>query len=90
MALTATVLLSYYLHLQDLAVLLLSLGLLAGERNRNLTVAAWLLYIAPAFVVMIGHDFIFLMSLPLILLLLGIMQRAGSGSTERTPTTASA
>jgi hypothetical protein len=89
-ALTATVLLSYYLHLQDLAVLLLSLGLLAAERNRNLTVAAWLLYIAPAFVVMIGHNFIFLLSLPLILLLLGIMQRAGFGSTERTPTTASA
>jgi hypothetical protein len=39
---------------------------------------------------MIGHNFIFLLSLPLILLLLGIMQRAGFGSTERTPTTASA
>jgi hypothetical protein len=83
MALTAALLLSYYLHVQDLAVLLLPLGLMAGERHRIFTVASQLLYIAPIFVVMIGHVFIFLLSLLVILLLFGIIQRAGSRSSMK-------
>jgi hypothetical protein len=69
-ALTAALLLSYYLHLQDLALLLVPLSFLAGHRNRRFAVASWLVYIAPPFVVMLGHDFIFLLSLPVLFLLL--------------------
>jgi hypothetical protein len=81
-ALTAALVLSYYLHMQDLTVLLLPLGLMAGNRNRNFALATWLLYIAPPFVVMLGHNLIFLLSLPLILLLLGTMQVAGNNSAH--------
>jgi hypothetical protein len=82
-AVTAALLLSYYLHLQDLAVLLLPLGLMAKDKNRNFTAATWLLYIAPPFVVMISHSLIFLLSLPVILLLIAIVQRAGTSYSER-------
>jgi glycosyl transferase family 87 len=89
-ALTAALLLSYYLHLQDLALLLLPLGFLAGPRNRNFAVASWLLYIAPPLVVMLGHGLIFLLSLPVLFLLLAATARAGSGPSLRARATASA
>lgn len=89
MALTAALLVSYYLHLQDLVVLVLPFGLLALERSRNFKVATWLLYIAPPFVVMAGHGFLFLLSLPLILLLFGIIQRGDSDSKQCTQLPAS-
>jgi len=91
MALTASLLLSYYLHLQDLAVLLLPLSFLAGYRSQNFAVASWLLYVAPPFVVMLGHSLIFLLSVPLIFLLLAAFQRGDApGSPRRRPTVSGA
>jgi hypothetical protein len=88
-ALTAALLLSYYLHLQDLALLLLPLGFMAGRERQNFTVASRLLYIAPPFVVMLGHDLIFLLSVPL-LFLLAATGPADSGPSLRARATASA
>src|SRR5215813_5255640 len=82
-ALTAALLVSYYLHLQDLALLLLPLGFLAGQRSRNFAVASWLLYIAPPLLVMLGHGLIFLLSLPVLFLLLAATVRADSGPIVR-------
>jgi len=89
-ALTAALLLSYYLHLQDFALLLLPLGFLAGQRKRNLALASWLLYIAPPLVVMLGHGLIFLLSLPVLFLLLVASGPADCGPGLRARSTASA
>jgi len=88
-AVTAALLLSYYLHLQDLTLLLLPLGFLAGQRKRNLAVASWLLYIAPPLVVMLGHGLIFLLSLPVLFLLLAASAPAGCGPGLHARSTAS-
>jgi hypothetical protein len=85
-AVTGAVLLSYYIHLQDLTVLLLPLGLMANVKNLNLTRANWLLYVAPPLVVMLGHSFLSLLSLPLMIFLYGIAQSANSDVTATAST----
>jgi len=70
--------------------LLLPLGFLAGQRKRNLALASWLLYIAPPLVVMLGHGLIFLLSLPVLFLLLVASGPADCGPGLRARSTASA
>lgn len=73
-AIAGALVLSYYLHLQDFSVLLLPLAVLATSETANVQTAIWLLFIAPPLVVLIGHNGMFLLSLPLALLLYGLGQ----------------
>jgi len=78
LAATGALLLSYYVHLQDLTVLLLPLGLMADVKNLNLTRANWLLYIAPPLLVILGHSLLSLLSLSLMIFLYGVVQATNS------------
>jgi Glycosyltransferase family 87 len=78
LAATGALLLSYYIHLQDLTVLLLPLGLMADVKNLNLTRANWLLYLAPPLLVILGHSLLSLLSLSLMIFLYGIAQATNS------------
>jgi len=80
LAVTGAILLSYYLHIQDLSVLLLPLGLTSGFPNSTLRRALWLFYVAPPLLVMIGRNTIFLLALPVIALLYGILQVVSTSS----------
>ena len=70
------VLLSYHLNVSDLTVMLLPLGILAGEDNVNLSRATWLFYCASPLLFIVGVNTLFLLSLPLMMFLLGITQVA--------------
>ena len=74
LALTAAILLSYHLNLQDLTVLLLPFGLVAGEMNRNISRAIWLFYLAPPILFITSINTLFLLTLPLIVFLLGMLR----------------
>ena len=78
MAIVGALLLSYYLHLQDLTLLLLPLALVSASKNAHVQRAIWLLFIAPPLAVLAGHSAIFLLSLLLALLLYGLGQMAMS------------
>jgi hypothetical protein len=73
-AVASAILVSYYLHIQDLSLMLIPLGLMASSQNALISRAAILIYFAPPFLVMLGHDWLFLLSLPVIMFLYGIYE----------------
>jgi hypothetical protein len=76
-AVAGGLLLSYYLHLQDLTVMQLPLGLTASEKNSNVARASWLFYVAPPFAAILGHGAMCLLSLLFLLFLYGLAQMFG-------------
>jgi len=81
-ATSGALLLSYYLHLQDLAALLVPFGLFATTRNATVRKATWLFYAASPLVVMFGPGAIFLLSLLLMMFLYGLIQLAEFGGSS--------
>jgi hypothetical protein len=65
---------SYYLHIHDLSAMQIPLGLMAGTKNSYICRSALLFYLAPQFVVLFAHNFIYLLALPVALFLYGVSQ----------------
>jgi hypothetical protein len=68
------VLVSYYLHIHDLTVMQVPLGLMAGTRNSYISKSTILFYLAPQFVVLFAHNFQYLLGLPVLVFLYGVFQ----------------
>lgn len=68
------VLVSYYLHIHDLTVLQVPLGLMAGTKNSYISKSTILFYLAPQFVVLFAHNFQYLLGLPVLVFLYGVFQ----------------
>jgi hypothetical protein len=87
LSVTCAVLLSYSLHIEDLAVMLLPFGLLPGFRSAVLSRSMLLAYFALPFLLIMGPTTLVLASLPLLLFAYGAATtgdgsdsgRAGSG-----------
>jgi hypothetical protein len=74
LATACAVLVSYYLHIHDLTVMQLPLGLMAGSKNSYLSKSTLLFYLAPQFVLLFAHNFQYLLALPVMMFLYGISQ----------------
>jgi Glycosyltransferase family 87 len=83
LATACAVLVSYYLHIHDLTVMQIPLGLMAGSKNSYLSKSTLLFYLAPQFVVLFAHNFQFLLALPTIIFLLGIFQMCRLAAPRR-------
>ncbi len=71
---TCAVLVSYYLHIHDLTVMQVPLGLLAGTKNSYISRSTILFYLAPQFVVLFAHNLQYLLALPVLMFLYGVLQ----------------
>jgi hypothetical protein len=74
LATAGAVLVSYYLHIHDLTVMQIPLGLMSGTKNSYISKSTVLFYLAPPLVVMFAHDSQYLVALPLIMFLRGVSQ----------------
>ena len=68
------VLVSYYLHIHDLTVMQVPLGLMAGTKNSYISSSTILFYLAPPFLLIVGHNFLFVLALPVLMFLYGVSQ----------------
>jgi hypothetical protein len=71
---TCAVLVSYYMHIHDLTVMQVPLGLMAGTKNSYISRSTILFYLAPQFVLLFAHDFLYLLALPVMMFLYGVFQ----------------
>ncbi len=74
LATASAVTVSYYLHIHDLTVMQIPLGLMSGTKNSYISKSTVLFYLAPPLVVMFAHDSQYLLALPLIMFLRGVSQ----------------
>jgi hypothetical protein len=70
----SAVLVSYYLHIHDLTVMQIPLGLMSGTKNSYISKSTVLFYLAPPLVVMFTPDSQYLLALPLMMFLRGVSQ----------------
>jgi hypothetical protein len=68
------VLVSYYLHIHDLTLMQLPLGLMAGHKNSYISRSALVFYLAPQLLMLFAHKFLYLLALPVMMFLYGISQ----------------
>jgi hypothetical protein len=71
---TCAVLVSYYMHIHDLTVMQLPLGLMAGTKNSYISRSTILLYLAPQLLMLFAHKFLYLLALPESMFLYGVYQ----------------
>jgi glycosyl transferase family 87 len=74
LATTCAVLVSYYLHIHDLTMMQIPLGLTAGSKNPYISKSTFLFYLAPQFVVLFARNFIYLLAVPAMILAYGVFQ----------------
>jgi hypothetical protein len=74
LAIASAVTVSYYLHIHDLTIMQIPLGLMSGTKNSYISKSTVLFYLAPPLVVMFAHDSQYLLALPLIMFLRGVSQ----------------
>jgi len=74
LATASAVLVSYYLHIHDLTVMQIPLGLMSGTKNSYISKSTVLFYLAPPLIVMFAHNSQYLLALPLIMFLRGVSQ----------------
>jgi hypothetical protein len=72
LATTAAIFLSYHLYIHDLSVMQIPLGLMGGCKHSYVSRATLLFYLAPPFLLIVWHNLLFLLALPVALFLYGI------------------
>ncbi len=86
LATTCAVLVSFYLHIHDLTAMQIPLGLMAGNKNSYISWSAIAFYLAPQFVVLFAHNFMYMLAVPVVLFLYGVSQTvrlAGARPSDR-------
>jgi hypothetical protein len=76
------VLVSYYLHIHDLTLMQLPLGLMAGHKNSYISRSALVFYLAPQLLMLFAPKFLYLLALPVMMLLYGIAQASPVGAAQ--------
>jgi len=74
LATTAAIFLSYHLYIHDLSLMQIPLGLMGGCKNSYISRATLLFYLAPPFLLIVGHNFLFVLALPVLMFLYGVSQ----------------
>jgi hypothetical protein len=76
------VLVSYYLHIHDLTLMQLPLGLMAGHKNSHISRSALVFYLAPQLLMLFAHKFLYLLALPVMMFVYGISQVSPSVAAQ--------
>jgi hypothetical protein len=76
------VLVSYYLHIHDLTLMQLPLGLMVGHKNSYISRSILVFYLAPQLLMLFAHKFLYLLALPVMMFLYGISQLSPVAAAE--------